>query len=265
MAHTLTYDPSSDPDVLSEQESAEQESYEIGERLSQEQDNLLAGKYRDAAELEQGYLELQRMLGQRGQDQSQSEYEEEEPQYEEEPTQEEEVQEEIDPALVDQIYEEYEAGEFSAETLQALDQLTNAEVAELIAAGRREQSADQEYAISQEDVNELKSIVGGETEYANITAWAAENLTPQEIEVYDAVMDQGDPRAIYFAIQALNYRYRDSVGTEGNLIQGRAPRGGESFRSMAELVRAQSDPRYDNDPAYRADVLAKLERSGDLL
>ena len=33
------------------------------------------------------------------------------------------------------------------------------------------------------------------------------------------------------------------------------------FRSQAELVAAQADPRYDNDPAYRQDVYAKLERS----
>ena len=27
------------------------------------------------------------------------------------------------------------------------------------------------------------------------------------------------------------------------------------------LVRAMNDPRYDNDPAYRQDVIEKLDRS----
>ena len=36
---------------------------------------------------------------------------------------------------------------------------------------------------------------------------------------------------------------------------------GDIFRSQAQLVQAMSDPRYDNDPAYRQDVIAKLERS----
>ena len=35
-------------------------------------------------------------------------------------------------------------------------------------------------------------------------------------------------------------------------------------RSQAELVAAMSDKRYDNDPAYRQDVIEKLERSDNL-
>ena len=36
---------------------------------------------------------------------------------------------------------------------------------------------------------------------------------------------------------------------------------GDVFRSQAELVRAMSDPRYENDPAYRQDIVEKLDRS----
>ena len=36
---------------------------------------------------------------------------------------------------------------------------------------------------------------------------------------------------------------------------------GDVFRSQAQLVAAMSDPRYDNDPAYRSDVVEKLNRS----
>ena len=40
-----------------------------------------------------------------------------------------------------------------------------------------------------------------------------------------------------------------------------APQNKDVYRSQAELVRAMSDRRYDNDPAYRRDVIEKLERS----
>ena len=40
-----------------------------------------------------------------------------------------------------------------------------------------------------------------------------------------------------------------------------AKTSGDSFRSQAEVVQAMSDPRYDKDPAYRQDILEKLERS----
>ena len=46
------------------------------------------------------------------------------------------------------------------------------------------------------------------------------------------------------------------------MLQGKpAASSGQVFRSQAELVSAMSDPRYDNDPAYRADVISKLDQS----
>ena len=49
------------------------------------------------------------------------------------------------------------------------------------------------------------------------------------------------------------------------MVQGKAPQNTRDvFRSQAELVAAMSDKRYDNDPAYRQDVIQKLERSDNL-
>ena len=46
------------------------------------------------------------------------------------------------------------------------------------------------------------------------------------------------------------------------MLTGNAPKtSGQQFRSQAEVVQAMQDPRYDNDPAYRADVMEKLSRS----
>jgi hypothetical protein len=67
---------------------------------------------------------------------------------------------------------------------------------------------------------------------------------------------------MFFAVQALNARYQDSIGYDGEMLTGQAPRNAsDGFRSQAELVAAMSDPRYDKDPAYRSDVADKLERS----
>ena len=58
MAETLTYDPTpADPEVLT---GDEQESLKIGEELLAQQDQLLAGKYKDAQELEKAYVELEK-------------------------------------------------------------------------------------------------------------------------------------------------------------------------------------------------------------
>ena len=46
------------------------------------------------------------------------------------------------------------------------------------------------------------------------------------------------------------------------MLQGKAADSrGDVYRSQAELVAAMGDPRYDSDPAYRADVIQKLDQS----
>ena len=62
---------------------------------------------------------------------------------------------------------------------------------------------------------------------------------------------------INLALQALYYRYTDSMGQDGDLLQGKPAQAQSTFRSQAELIEAMNDPRYDNDPAYRQDVLAQ--------
>ena len=60
MAETYTYDNSPDTEVLTEEE---QDSLAVGEELMEQQENLLAGKYKNAQDLESAYIELQKKLG----------------------------------------------------------------------------------------------------------------------------------------------------------------------------------------------------------
>ena len=58
---TLTYNPNEQAE--GELTAEEQESLAVGEKLAEQQNELLAGKYKDAEELEKGYIELQKKLG----------------------------------------------------------------------------------------------------------------------------------------------------------------------------------------------------------
>ena len=73
MAETLTYDPGTDT-VTSEGNLTpdEQESMKIGEELVEEQQQLLAGKYKNAEDLEKAYVELQKKLGSEGAEDSET-------------------------------------------------------------------------------------------------------------------------------------------------------------------------------------------------
>lgn len=117
--------------------------------------------------------------------------------------------------------------------------------------------------LTEQQANQLFEMVGGESTYKDMLSWAGDSLSKEEVEMYDSVMADGNANAIFFAVQALNNKYTDAVGKEGQLLTGRsaAPTADNSFRSQSELVAAMSDKRYDSDPAYRSDVMRKLENS----
>lgn len=225
----------------------EQESLQIGEEMEAQQEQRLAGKYKNAEELEAAYLELQKKLGEKPSDDT----EEETPQEEES----------SDASLLDQLWEEAKAENYSQETLQKLAKADPNELAKMYLDYRSKAENSSQAQMTEADATNLKNAVGGEAQYNEMIGWASQNMTEQEIELYDSIMERGDPAAAYFAVQALAYRYQDSNGVEGSLVQGKSPSTGSGFRSQAELVQAMSDPRYDSDPAYRQDVSRKLERS----
>ena len=226
----------------------EQESLAIGEEMQEAQDQRLAGKYKNAEELEAAYLELQKKLGSKDQ----------EPDTEEQETKEEEVEESPpDSSLFDRLWEE-SSGEFSEDTLKELSSTKPEDLAKMYLDYRSKNTK----VITEDTAKELMNSVGGDKAYMDMMKWAGETLNESEISMYDKVMESGDVNAAYFAMQALSYKYNDSVGVEGNLLQGKAAANtNKGFKSQAEVVAAMQDPRYDRDPAYRQEVMAKLERS----
>jgi hypothetical protein len=104
---TLTFDPTEAQD--GEFSADELDSLKVGEALQEQQEQLLAGKFKDAEDLEQAYIELQKKLG----DPSQREAE----QVEEAPQDEvEEPQDGVDTDFLDRLWQESQ-DEYSEETL----------------------------------------------------------------------------------------------------------------------------------------------------
>ena len=259
MAVNLTYDPSNDPETIEAEDQRDAESLEIGEKLAEEQEQLLAGKYKDAEELEQAYIELQKKMG------SESNKKGDEPKAEQEEASEEEEVEftETEQALMN-ADDEFDAnGKLSNETIESLSKLDSRELIETY------QNLQAKYAdeapvntpLTEESIDAIQNAVGGEQAYSQMIGWAKENFTAEEIAAYDGALEQGNMNTINFALQALYYRYQDAVGYEGEMIQGKPAQAVDGFRSQAEVVRAMSDERYETDPAYRQDVYNKLERS----
>ena len=126
----------------------------------------------------------------------------------------------------------------------------------------RQQVEQSKPQITEQQVTELKNVAGGEQQYGEMLQWAQNNLAEQEIKMFDAVMERGDPLGAFFAVRSLAYRYQDAQGYDGKMVTGTSPKSdGDQFQSQAEVVQAMSDPRYDRDPAFRQKIMKKLERS----
>jgi len=262
MAETLSYDNTPETEVLS---AEEQNSLEIGEQLVAEQEQLLAGKYKSAEELESAYLSLQKKLGQT--EEEEVDYESSDEGYEEEEGSDEEVSE-YAPAvnLITEASEEYYAndGQLSEETIESFSQMSSQDLvnAYLEIQANNPQAPTQGVELSEAQVNSVQNACGGEANYNAVVDWAASNLTDEAINAFDSVVDSGNPMAISIAFKGLQNEYNEANGYEGRMLQGRAASSaGETFRSQAELVSAMGDPRYDTDEAYRDDVLRKLDNS----
>ena len=237
----------------------EQDSLAVGERLEAEHENLLAGKYKNEKDLESAYLELQKKLGEKDAVSQEGQGDE---------TQEVEPEATDNPAmsLISDASAEYYANDntLSEETIEKFSSMSSKDLVNAYVQSLQNAPAQAapEVEMTDAQVNQVQNYVGGEKQYNEIVSWAGQNLGRSQIEAFDGVVQTGNVEMIKLAIAGLKSQYSDANGYEGTTLQGKpAKSSGDTFRSQAELVAAIGDPRYDTDPAYRDDVIAKLDRS----
>lgn len=156
-------------------------------------------------------------------------------------------------------------GEFSNE-YSSTGQLSDESYAKLTQMGYPPAVVDAyiegQKAVAERATFALLEQVGGKSGFKEMHDWAAQNLTDAEIKSYNALLDSGNDRQAEFAVKGLHARYKAATGSSPRLLNGTQSKTTTgAFRSMAEVTRAMSDPRYKNDPAYRKDVERKLEVS----
>jgi len=254
MAETLTVNDA--PENTGELSAEEQDSLQVGQQLEKEQGELLAGKYKNAEDLEKAYVELQKKLG------------DQEPKAEAEETTEETTEEETvdeNPALslINEASQEFydNDNKLSPETIEKFSQLDSKQLIAAYLESIKNSPQTNEVDLAQNEIDRIQKSVGGAEEYTKLTEWSQRNLSEAEIQSFDKVVSTGDPNVIQLAVDGLKAKYDNSNGYEGRMLTGKPSSNSEVFRSQAQLVKAMADPRYDNDPAYRADVVEKLNRS----
>ena len=274
MAETLTFDNTTEQTSADSLTTEEQDSLQVGEQIQEQQEQLLAGKYENAQQLEKAYIELQKKLG--SEDKEDTSEEEQSEQSEESDEQEEsdnKFPEEFKPHLesLKAATEEFqENGKLSEETLNKFNEMSSKDLMQVYFSmydaakdAGVEVGVSPDFDLTEAAVNKIQNSVGGESKYNQLLSWANENMADDSLKSFDRLIAKGDAGAIQMAIDGIKAQYDYANGYEGRMLTGKPPKGGSDdvYRSQAEVVSAMSDPKYDLDPAYRQDVMNKLSRS----
>ena len=240
------------PNEIEPEEAQTDEVTETTEEQQTERPEWLPEKFKSAEDMANAYSELEKKLGQPAS---------EEQQQEEEPQQTEEIENENDKpeagnyneAVVEASQEFFENdGQLSEETYQKLEKVgLPRDLVDSYAAGQQ--------ALLQSEEAQIKGVAGGD--YDAMAEWANEHLPSEEVDAFDEAVTSGSVQQAKLAVQGLYARYQNATGSRPKtLVQG-AVSGSSTmpFKSMQELARAQSDPRYrSGDKAYHQEIDRRL-------
>lgn len=109
---------------------------------------------------------------------------------------------------------------------------------------------------------EILSEIGGQEVLNDMIRFAKTNLSPAEQTAYNDAVFSGDAARVKLAVQGLHSRYSREIGTPPSIsLGGRGSMdvgGFAPFANNEAVVKAMSDPRYNSDSAYRAEVANRL-------
>ena len=229
----------------------EQPQTEADVPQTEDRPEWLPEKFKTPEDMSKAYSELEKKLGQAPKEEQQ-EPEQVEEKAEDETEQSEEGVSEAYQAVAEASKEFFENdGQLSEETYNVLEKAgLPRDLVDSYAAGQQALLASEE--------GQIKSVAQGN--YDAMAEWANENLPQEEIDAFDEVVTGGSISQAKLAVQGLYARYQNEVGAKPKLTQG-AVSGVSTmpFKSMQELARAQSDPRYKSgDKAYHEEIDRRL-------
>jgi len=110
---------------------------------------------------------------------------------------------------------------------------------------------------------EAYSLTDGKEGYEAMFAWAKANLSAEELGNYNTQVNSANSKVREMAIRGLHAQFSADSGDGKPLVHGNnsVTADGSGFKSRAQMIEAMQDSKYQSDPAYRAEVEAKVARS----
>lgn len=106
------------------------------------------------------------------------------------------------------------------------------------------------------------SITEGKEGYNAMSDWARSNLSADELQNYNTQVNSPNKETRDIAVRGLWAKFAADSGGGRELVHGKnsdSTVGG--YKSRQQMIEAMKDPRYINDPAYRAEVESKVASS----
>ena len=228
---------------------------QAGEEQQVERPDWLPEKFKSPEDMANAYSELEKKMGQGTNEEQPAEITEENEGDVQDDKPDDNENADYNAAVVDASKEFFENdGQLSEETYEKLAKAgLPKELVDSYAAGQQ--------ALLQTEEGEIKSVANGQ--FDAMAEWANDNLEQEEINAFDDIVTTGTKEQAKFAVKSLYDRYTQANGSSPKLVQG-AVTGGSTmpFKSMQELARAQSDPRYKSgDKAYHEEIDRRLSVS----
>jgi hypothetical protein len=228
------------------------------EQTQQDRPDWLPEKFKSAEDMANAYSELEKKLGSNEQEQEEQQQPEEE--------QSDEQQEDTDTkntntnTVIAEASKEFfeNDGVISEETYKNLAEVgLPKELVDSYAAGQQ--------ALMQSEEGSIKAVADGN--WDQMAEWASNNLTPEEINTFDDIVQNGTVDQAKLAAKGLYAQYKAENGVSPRLTQGSVTGSATMpFKSNQELARAMSDPRYKSgDKAYHEEIDRRIAVSNNYL
>jgi hypothetical protein len=241
------------------------ESEEAVDAISEEQTQedrpeWLPEKFKSPEDMANAYSELEKKLGAGAKEQEQEQEQEEgEETNENEQDDNQEEDTNTNDVIVEASKEFFENdGVISEETYKNLAEIgLPKELVDSYAAGQQ--------ALQQSEEGSIKAVTEGN--WDQMAEWAANNLSPEEVNTFDEIVQNGTVEQAKLATKGLYAQFKAENGVTPKLVQG-AVSGSSTmpFKSNQELARAMSDPRYKSgDKAYHEEIDRRIAASHNYL
>ena len=229
------------------------------EQTQEDRPEWLPEKFKSPEDMANAYSELEKKMGAGAKEDQQEQEEGETTDEEEQPDDNTKEDTNTNDVIVEASKEFFENdGVISEETYKNLAEIgLPKELVDSYAAGQQ--------ALQQSEEGSIKSVTEGN--WDQMAEWAANNLSPEEVNTFDDIVQNGTVEQAKLATKGLYAQFKAENGVSPKLVQG-AVSGSSTmpFKSNQELARAMSDPRYKSgDKSYHEEIDRRIAASHNYL